>query len=595
MKNTRIARIVNRFKYDKKYDVVQLKNTITSINTMAEFIRNKYPDKSIEDIKQELFSEIINLNYSYSQIANPRGQCFQLIAARLILNDKDFIKQECERIKDDPISDEDIIYDTNLEKNKKRVIKEIVNIIKEMESNEKYKKNIEKLKSDSKYRKLYIEKYGLNLKKVNEEIYLNEGTLAEKVGKRINSILPNFEEDLKNVYIKNLEFLGEFFEEFGLLEKYTQRHGFKMSGIGLSELKFEYTTSKKDINEIGTKELFTREVLEKLDVDTLMILSMFYQNRFAKEVSSLGEAIFIIDTLDLWDDVKQNKRIEIPDKQLSAVKNKANCIDSIVTEIFNSALEKIDFTEEELAEGQKEVNFSAEFMKVLKQESKNYFEIFEDKLPESENNLQKDINSYRQILNVRENIYTLRSGAFSTLIYSLMKSKATTNFGIIKEELIDGKRKNTIDSNYVLIGADFEGLNMPIRFHVNKKDLIESLKAYQGNAIIQEYEGAEDFNRNNEVITANILMPMPKRHKQFINQKYNETNGENKIISHLRFLKDIGAEKFPKHLKKKVKDKKGKVQLKRVKKYMNLETGEEFVLENNELVAIKKGEEVDFG
>ena len=83
MKNTRIARIVNRFKYDKKYDVVQLKNTITSINNMAEFIRKNYPNESIEKIKEEIFSEIIELNYDYAQVANPGGKCFQLIANAL--------------------------------------------------------------------------------------------------------------------------------------------------------------------------------------------------------------------------------------------------------------------------------------------------------------------------------------------------------------------------------------------------------------------------------------------------------------------------------------------------------------------------------
>lgn len=595
MKNTRIERIVNRFKYDKSYDVVQFKNTLTSINIMAEFIRKKYPNKSTEEIKQELFSEIIDLNYNYSQIANPRGQCFQMIAARLICDEKDFIRQECDKLKDESVIKGDIIYDTNLEENKKRVIKEIVNLIKKVEENENYKKHIETLKKDSNYKKRYGQKYNISLKKIDEEIYLNSGTLAEKTEKRIKVILPELEEDLKKIYIKNLQFLGNFFEEFGLIEKYTQRHTFKMANVGLSELGFEYSTGKNDINEIGTKELFNEDVLEKLDVDTLMMLSMFYQNRFVKEISTLGEAIFIIDTLDLWEEAKKNKRIEIPENNLKVAKNKANCVDSIITEIFNSSLEKVTFTEEEILKGHKSIDFSDEFIKVLKQESKRYFEIFNDKLPESENSLTKDINSYRQILSVRENIYTLRAGAFSTLIYSLMQSKSTNNFGIIKEELVDGKRKNTTDSNYVLIGVDFEGVNMPIRFHVHKKDLIENLKAYQGNAIIQEYEGANDFTRGIDLITTNILMPMPKRHKQFINKKYNESQGENKLISHLRFLKDISSDKFPKHLKKEVKDKNGKKQLKRIKRYMNLETAEEFVLENNQLVLVKKGEEINFG
>ena len=68
-----------------------------------------------------------------------------------------------------------------------------------------------------------------------------------------------------------------------------------------------------------------------------------------------------------------------------------------------------------------------------------------------------------------------------------------------------------------------------------------------------------------------------------------------KLISHLRFLKDIASEKFPNHLKKEVKDKSGKKHLRRIKKYMNLENGEEFILENHELVPVEEGDEISFG
>ena len=155
MKNKRIERIVNRFKFDKSYDVVQLRNAVTSINCMAEFVKKNYPDKSADEIKQELFLKFVGLNYEYAQVGNPGGRYFQVSAARFLLDNKDFIKQECERIKDDPVSDDDIIYDLNLEENKKRLIKELVNYLKRNERDNLEKQHFELLRKDLNYRKKY--------------------------------------------------------------------------------------------------------------------------------------------------------------------------------------------------------------------------------------------------------------------------------------------------------------------------------------------------------------------------------------------------------------------------------------------------------
>ena len=54
--------------------------------------------------------------------------------------------------------------------------------------------------------------------------------------------------------------------------------------------------------------------------------------------------MFIINSLDLWENLKDKNRIEISEKVLTAAKNKADCVDGIITEVFTSSVEKIDFT-----------------------------------------------------------------------------------------------------------------------------------------------------------------------------------------------------------------------------------------------------------
>ena len=593
MKNSKITRIVNKYKKEKKYDLVELKNLNTAINTFAKYVRDNYKDLSDDEIRNELLNEICQINLEYTSLANPKGLYYQLIASRQVKKDKKFIQNAYEEIKDEPIEGE-IRYGWDLEDNKKKIVKEYYGAIKKtMEDNKKEMEKIAKAKDNPSYRKQYLKQNSHITPEILKEIIEGyTGSYPDMIYNNINKITPTLERELKEHYIKNLEYLGKFFNKFGLLERYNKRHSQKMFEMGCKDLNFEDSTGKYDIDNIGVQELFKRETLEKIDVDSLMILNLFYQNRFAKEISTLGEAFFTIDTMNLWDKVKSGERIELNQKNLNSMKNKANCIDTILLEIFEMLEGRIkEFSDEEMQEGYKQIDIQDDVAKVSKQEKENYYKIFEPRLEESDNDLEYDLNLYKTIINVRENIYTLREMSFSSLIYFLSQEKTSKNFGIIKEEYIDGKYKDTTKDFYVLVSIDYEGLNMPLRLHINRNNLIDALKLHQKNSLIQVYEGAEDFVKNRDMITTNILMPIPKRHKKTINELYQKTEGKDKFISHLRFLKDKGTDKFPKHLMKKVKKGKEEKYIRKPKHYLNLETGEEFYMEDSKLLPV--GEEIE--
>lgn len=304
--------------------------------------------------------------------------------------------------------------------------------------------------------------------------------------------------------------------------------------------------------------------------------------------------MFAIDTLDLWEEAKNEGKIELGNEELNALKNKINCLDNISSrlfeEIINQENAKRDNSNKE--QGYKEIDVTGKIARIDRHSGKEYKLIFDERLENSKNSLERDLAIYKSIANIRDNVYLIRECSFSTLLYSLIQQKSSKNFGVIKNEYIDGKYVNKLNSKYVLIGIDYEGFNMPIKFHVNKANLIDTLKSFFGNSIIQEYEGGEDFIVGKELIATNLLMPIPKRHKKVINELYKQSKGKKneKFVSHIRFLKEPGMGKYPKHLmEQKVTPKWVRYVLK-PKNYIELQTGDEFILDENNNFIPNKGE-----
>ena len=587
MRNPKIDYAIRKARKDKNYNNIQITSFNTYINIIAKYLKDNYSELNAEELPRVVFEDLDEINKEYTNLGNLKGRYFQLIAAREVVNDSDFIKSVLEQNNGKTIDENELIYTSNYNKNRENIIKQVWKGYLEVDP--RSLREIEKFAENNKNKKEH------KLTSLEKRINMFVGTPEKIVNENIKYQIPIMEEELKKELIDILEFLGRFFEKFNLLERYITKHSSNMAAINCLDLKYKLSTDKFELDNIGLKELFSKETLEKLDVDKLMVLNMFYQNRFSKEIAAIGEAIFAVDTLDLWDKAKNDGRIELTADKLNVLKNKINCLDNISSRLFEEIINQENAKKEKVKADYKEVDISEKLSRINRHSGKEYKDIFDEKLPESENYLERDLAVYKTVANIRDNVYIIRENSFLTFLYSLIKQKSSKNFGIIKNEYVDGKFVNTLISKYVLIGRDYEGLNMPMRLHVNKNNLIESLIAYLGTSKIQEYEGGEDFVVANELITTSVLMPIPKVHKKAINEIYKQSKGKKneKFISHIRFLKEPGMGKYPKHLMQAKNTPKGIKYVMKPKKYVDLQNGEEYILdENNNFV--QDGGELDF-
>ena len=83
------------------------------------------------------------------------------------------------------------------------------------------------------------------------------------------------------------------------------------------------------------------------------------------------------------------------------------------------------------------------------------------------------------------------------------KSKVT-NWGIIPD-------KREANKNYVIIGIDYPGFNLPLKMHVLKSGVLNCIKYLQGDTILPIYNGGRDMRYIGKNIKTSILMPLTQK------------------------------------------------------------------------------------
>lgn len=601
MQNRKIERIVKRAKKQNKISNQEINYIRSDLKVAIKRIRNiikENPKITPEELRQEVLYDIFLEVEEHCKISHFKGMYYQLEAAKKIVTNKDIIDKEWDFIDITRDSnDQQPIYGGNLKISCRTLIHQVIKEIdrRNKEMSPEVKKVIEEYNNSDAKNKKKIEQQFKD-KKVIEDFrdlaseYM--GSEKDRVYTTIKNSLDYFEEQLKNMQIQTMEFIGEKLDENGLLERYKENSDNNMVKCGMKGYTYDVSTQKHKKDEIGIKEVFSREFLETQDAEEVMLLSLFWQNRYAKETESIGNAIFTIDTLNLWGEIVKGKEdIKITDDQISAVVNKMICLREIVSSHMNNLKGKSKkTTKEDLDRGYKKVDGTEEIKNIVKQEGKNYKAIYDEHLPSSSNNLERDIELYNILLNQNENIYMIRNALLGCKVRSLFDSKKCKNWGIIPEEFKQYENDENVKSKYVLIGIDQEGFNMPIRLHIKKSLLIDFIKSYNGDTKIPIYEGDRDFIIHHSLIKANVLMPMQKAQKTIINKKYKESSEKrmynSDMIEHLRFLKD--SDKYPEHLKIEIITPTGKKKVRPSRKYMDLSTGDIFEKINNEYVKIEK-------
>lgn len=404
--------------------------------------------------------------------------------------------------------------------------------------------------------------------------------------------------DLKSNFVESILRVTEKMDEFGLLEQYTQKHLAYMRRIGLSGLAYEYDTD--EAGSTSVKSFFTKKNVEKLDIYQLGMLNAFLINRYTKELQKLNKTFFIVSELGLWSQIKSatpapNGRIsiDIDEKELEALYRKMNFLEVALGDLMEECQADRESGEEH--------NITTEngtvrtFVKMQVSDRIDdmecdigdlYREYFGRILPESSNYFGRDFDNYRVLQNAIMNTYRIKDYNMITALFNAYQVKCLSkNWGFIPED------RSVVDSSKILLGFDIEGFNMPIKLHIDKSLVLDFLRANQGDTKIPIYEGDSDYTVLGQRLGTQILMPLFMKQKKAL-KMYEETvqDYNRPLIEHTKFLKDSG--KYPDHLKVDKVEKKGKntriIRVRPPRKFIDLETGEQFIEEKDGSLKSKK-------
>ena len=215
-----------------------------------------------------------------------------------------------------------------------------------------------------------------------------------------------------------------------------------------------------------------------------------------------------------------------------------------------------------------------------------YTNFFAKSLAWCKNDLMSDVSLVSPFANLELMTYRKKQFIIQPLIKIILDDSHCKNWGIIRNEYKNnnGYFYDSINANrsMVLVAFDIEGFNMPFRFHVPKDALTDIVCLSTGDYLLPEYQGADDFIINNEVIPTNIIMPIPKRNKNIIMENAKKDDNKN-FWEHLYFLAN-GT--FPKHLTQPVKSKNKVNNMRLPITYTNLITGKRYIKNNNKFIEV---------
>ncbi len=393
------------------------------------------------------------------------------------------------------------------------------------------------------------------------------------------------EQKLRDAHILSLEILGKRFKQLGVLENYCNQQEKLFGRLNLRELL--YPVRENEEGTISVEDLFRRENLERLSINKLSVLNAFWLNRYAKELEAINRSFFITKSLKNLEQIKKtdpdkkngNIHIPIEKNDLKNLNKKINFLGESFDIILNKLskdknIGSVETVENETVSTQiRKINVEDILEDFKRDIGEEYKKHFDDLNPNIENDFLGDMEDYRIIGNAQHNTYRLKDWNIIAFLSNLYEEGFSKNWGIIPE--------NNKDSKMILVAVDMQGLNMPVRLHIEKSEVRDFIKANQGTTLFPIYDGDKDFHLIGGFVPTHVLMPLCEKQKNGIKSLMeNEGYYHRNLIEHLSYLNDG---EYPEHLKvDKIIKKKGKVRItKRIppKRYIDLDTGEEYIQE----------------
>lgn len=572
-------KIMERAKEKYKRDKNQARYMKEGIELAKRYVLDYIQENGVqseEELKNGILDALYEDSEQFAVISNIKNSVFEYEIMNLLIQHPDELERIYSRVEGNEKSSGNTNYvDKSFEERKEDLVRLLTRTIEQFKAdNQNLLELVQKYKAGDKIAKEIVNgkrsKMHPKQRKIFDEQFacFQEGNL-----KMIKAFLPDYRqakgEELKETYIKTLGFIGEFFKRNGLLEKYIQMNDRQLRDIGLSELCIKNS-------EAHSNTILSVESLEKLELDALPVMTSFWINRYTKEIKRFNNGIFAINALGLWQDLLDGKtEFDISDEQLKAIFCKTEfadtvnkIIDKVVKEKINSNSATITRKENDVVavDAQEEIDQIEEMVRM------EYHDEFEGILPNSYKQIFDDLEIFLPLFSNSMNAYSHKDEILATQMLSYMRSKRIKNWGYIKEE----------NDNMVILGIDYEGYNMPVRVHIHKKNIISILEEAGLTLQIPMYEGNDDMIINGELLKTYVITNLSEGQEKLIKRLLEENKKPKpimRLLEHLNFLRD--KNKYPKHLMQPI-TKKGQIVFARTpRKYINIETNQIFVTDEN--------------
>lgn len=587
--------------YEEENEILKLRRHIEIITKYIEKLKEYDKSQSDYELKQLFYTKIKKIceqlsdgNISISLIKIDTIEYLKSNFDELYRIYNEIIRQE--EIEKRKIGSEDIdIYYTDIEKNKINAVKEMLVLARKAKENLNIFSNkeiIPKLSSMSKkdrdkfLKDIEITRGKEIRRQMEERIKIFRTSEFDLLREYMTEYIDFNKKEIKNKYIQNLVFMGEFFEEFQLIQRYLKSNNRNLKMAGLQALQCD----EKDFRKI-----FTQEYLSTLTIEKLEYLNATWINRFSKEIEGIAKASFVINDFDLWKDIYQGKELDFSDEELKWELIKITTLTNFLVQSLSERRQKNEENDSESADRDNDLDDeNIEYAREIQdKEGEKYRSIYSEKLPKSKNIFIDDIQSFESIYNAVQTSYFLKDKTLVNMLYNLQLNKSIQNWGIMAQE----EEGRLLNAKYVLIGIDLRGMNMPIRLHIPKDLLIECTPEINGVKVLPLYAGREDFiidysskntNSHKSYITSSILKPIESHDKEKMKELLHLR--QSNLCLHLGYI--YGVIDIPEHLKTEViKHKKGKRIVKKEfkREYIKVDTKE--IINEDELSSLYKGDE----
>lgn len=522
----------------------------------------------INGLADAVFDDFSSTGYIDSRL-------YEIQAIENILKNPGIITKLYPSIKNSP--NNHLVYNSNSSRSQRLVL---INALDELSILEKFAKNYGITATTNPGNVVVL---GQDSPKIKKLIKLaikveKQKSMPQKVSTFLEEQLKESTSFAKEQLINSLIAIRDFLYGTGTLGNYIFSYETTSQKFGFSNLDYEFTTNSYNKDSLGLFESLSREFLQNLSLDDLCYLNTFWCNRFAKACNSFQFAFSAIDSIGLWQDVIDNNTdFTLPDNVLCAALQKNMFISKLLAKSFTIHQKSISSQE---VKGEDTSNlltkdYYSYYNQLDNYIGKDYTAFFADNL-EGENNLLANLSFASYFSNLKMFSYQKKETTVFPMIKSLLNKPSLKNWGIIRNEILAGETFDSfaLNKNNVLVAFDVPGFNMPFRFHISKDTLKDLALQSPTNGLLPEYQGGEDFIVNNEVIPANIIMPIPKRHKKIIVEEASKDNSNPHLWAHFNSL--ING-KLPEHFVQVTKDKKKQALSLRVPIcYTNIQTGQRY-------------------